>query len=183
MRRDARGLDVELGFVVVQQLVVYLDAPPLGVGDHEAGVVGIEGDGGREGEAPFGFEGIDPATGFVHVGIGADVFLLPLGQFLSVADERGDVVPFGVERLNPVVRPVADVDVSVGVYGDVRGVVELAVTVAVAAEREDKLAIGVELLDAVVFVVGDVDEAAGVYGDAPRGSELAFATALPSPLG
>ena len=49
------ALYVELRFAVVEQLVVYLNAPALGVGDHEPGAVAVEGDSHRQREAQLGF--------------------------------------------------------------------------------------------------------------------------------
>ena len=175
--------DVELGFAVVEELVVYLDAPALGVGHHQPGAAAIERDCGGQGEAPLGFECVRAAARFVHVRVRADVRYLPLGQLLRVSDERRDVFPVGGVCLDPVVGPVADVYVSVRIYGDVRGVIEFEVAGAVAAKLEDEPAVGIEFLNAVIQVVCDVDTAVSVGSYAPRRPELARSRSDAAPLG
>ncbi len=82
---------------------------------------------------------------------------------------------FGVVDFDFVLAPVADVDVAIGVDGDVAGAVEFAWASAGLANGLQEAALGGELLDTVVAPIGYVDVVAGVYGDAPGLIEFAVA--------
>ena len=76
-------------------------------------------------------------------------------------------LPCRVEYLHAAVGPVADVDIAIGVDGDVGGAVELAVARPEGAEGHHAVPVGIELLHTVVLVVGHVDGAVGIGRDAP----------------
>ena len=112
-----------------------------------------------------------------HVRVGVQLVLAPLGQG-GVAGELGDEAPVGSEDLHPVVHPVCDVDVAIGVNSHAVRPAELADSGAALADGLLPLAGAVEDLDAVVPPVGDVDVVLAVQSYAPRHVELAIAASL-----
>ena len=84
--------------------------------------------------------------------------LRPIQRIGFGIDER-EKASLVVEDLNPRVTPVGDDDdVGLGINGDSRGSVELAVAFTARAEGKEKGAVGgVKDFDAVIVIVGDED--------------------------
>ena len=155
-------LDAATGVVDDGDATLFVDPHTAGVGEVPlvGGVVGV-------GNIPL------PN----HVGVGIQLVLAPLGEG-GVADELGDETAVGSEDLHPVVHPVGNVNVAVGVDTESVGAVELPDTGAAGADGLLPLAIVVEDLYAVIAPVGDVDVVVLVDSDAPGYVELAGAAAL-----
>src|SRR5437867_10055837 len=117
-------LQVRLEVDVVANLAVNLQTIPLAVGDDDAVGFRIEVHRRREAEAELRLQAPGPAPRFHHVGVRVDALLAPLGHDLGVADESGDRASLGVEDAHPVVAPVGDVDVTIGIDGDVGRMIE-----------------------------------------------------------
>src|SRR5690606_14848788 len=86
------------------------------------------------------------------------------------------------QLLDAPVPQVGDVDVAIGVGGDVGGGGELARAAALRAEASDRLAIGREDLHAVVAMVEDVKRAVLIDRHPAGNIELDLARALGAPL-
>ena len=169
--------DVELRVIVVVELIIYLNAPPLRVHHQQSRLHRVEVHRHRQREPPLRFKAIHPPPRLIDIRVAQHILVLPLGQLLRVARECRDVVRVRVVHLHPVVHPVAHIDVAVGVNRYIGGMVELRLAVAIFAKAEDELAVRIELLNAIVLVVGDIDAAVRVSGYAPGRVELPIAIA------
>src|SRR5579862_1832730 len=121
----ASGLQVRLKIGVVANLLVDLQPIALAVGDDDAVALRVEIDRGREAEPPLRLEALNPPARLHHVGVGVDALLAPLRQFVRVADQRRDRAALGIEHTDPMVAPIADIDVAVAVDRDIGRMVEL----------------------------------------------------------
>src|SRR4029077_9589087 len=166
--------------------------------------VRVELDLGREAEAPLRLKALHPAARLHHVGVGIDALLAPFGQDVRIADQCGDRAALGVEDADPMVAPVAHIDVAVAVDRNISRVIELVgpgmpgllavardvgpedrhgkrpfrlFALAEATDARQELALGRQLLDPMVVPVGDPNVAVLVEGDAPGLVELAWALA------
>src|SRR3989441_12983405 len=117
-----------------------------------------------------------------HIVVGVQLGDTPLGQG-ALPQEGVEVVATGVEHLKPIVAPVGDVDITVLVYSDPRGSIELTIATAGAPELHHEVSLRAELLNPVVAPVGNVHMVIGVYLYAPGKVELAIAVAKAAPLG
>src|SRR5437867_8023939 len=193
-------LQVRLEVDVVANLAVNLQTIPLAVGDDYAVGFRIEVHRRREAEAKFRLQALCPTSGFHHIGVGVDALLAPLGHDLSIADESCKRASFRVEDANPMVPPIGDIDIAIGIHGDVgrmiqQGCLRIARRARgrqvrshvgdgigtlrhrnrpVLADLHQELALGRQFLDAVILPVRDVDIARLVEGDPPRLVELAI---------
>src|SRR6266852_1018720 len=202
-----RPLQIRLEIAVIANLLVYLQTIALAVGNNDAVGGRVELDRRRETEAPLRLKASDPAPRLRHVGVGIDSLLPPLGQNLGVADQVGDGLTFRVEDGNPVVAPIGDVDIAIGIDGNIGGMIEHArlrisdrffdsrnvrpehrhcigafrrLDLPILAELHQEFALGRELLHPMVLPVRDVDIAVLVEGDPPGLVELAIAAAGPA---
>src|SRR6266566_1425788 len=198
------GLQVGLEVRIVADLLIDLQAIALAVGNDDRVAVRIEVDRRREAEPPLRFEALHATARLHHVRVGIDALLAPFRQLLGIADQRGDRATFGIENADPVVAPIAHIDVAVAVDRNIGRVIELVGpgmagllaiggdirpedrhrigafrlrALAEAADAHQRLALRRQFLDAVVVPVGDKDVAVLVEGDAPGLVELARALA------
>ena len=162
------SLQVKLRVIVVLELVVDLNTPPMGIRDDQSPPVVVKDDSHGQRQAPLRLQCVGPPTCLDDVGAGIHHPLHPFGQMLGVTDEASEETSVGGKQLHPIVGPVADVDIAVWVYGDVGGVTKLPPAGTVRAELDDELAIRTEFLHAMVLVVGDVDIPLAVDGYTPR---------------
>ena len=105
--------------------------------------------------------GLEPGTRRQLVCVGLQVFLRP-GRQGRLAPELGDEGAVRCKYLHPLVAPVRDVYIAIGVRDYAGRPVELSVAVAGTAVLGDEPTFGCELLDAIVTPVGLPDEAVGV---------------------
>src|SRR5437016_2622823 len=121
---------------------------------------------------------------------------------MGVADQLGNRLAFVVEDANPMVAPIGNINIAIGVYGDISRMIELAragiplplrgrchvraevgyligilrlLNLSVFAELHQELTLRRELLDPMVVPVGNVYIAVLVERDPPRLVELAVA--------
>jgi hypothetical protein len=71
-------------------------------------------------------EALYPAPRLLHIGVGGDGLLAPFRQYMGIANQLGDRLSLGVEDANPMVAPIGDINVAIGVDRNVRGMIELA---------------------------------------------------------
>src|SRR5262249_55758879 len=200
----AGSLQICLEVAVVADFLVNLQPVSLTVSDDHRVAVRVELDLGREAEAPLWLEALHPTACLHHVGIGVDALLAPFGQDVRIADQCGDRAAVGVEDADPVVAPVAHIDVAVTVDRNIGRVIELVgpgmpglfavagdvgpedrhgkrpfrlFALAEAPDARQEFALGRQFLHPVVVPVGDPDVAVLVEGDAPGLVELAWALA------
>ena len=140
-------------------------------------VVGVYVDRHRTTEPPFGFH-VGPAPSLYNVWVGVDVSLGPGGRLLGVADQGGDEMPVRSVDLHPVVAPVRDINVAIGVRRDARGSVQVSDTGTTAFEHDLEAAFGVEPLHPVVLPVGHVNVPVRAHAYAPGEVEFTVALAL-----
>ena len=161
----ADGGLAEDGFVFLD---VDLDAAAGVVQDGDAALF-VDADTARVGELSLVFRvvGVGKVPLPDHIGVGIQLVFAPLGEG-GVAGEQGDEPTVGSEDLHPVVHPVSDVDVAIGVDGDAVGAVELADARAALADGLLPFAVVVKDLDAVVAPVGDVDVVVLCRGRCPK---------------
>ena len=105
---------------------------------------------------------------------------------LGVSGEAGQEAAIFLEDVYPallptVFAPVANIDITLGVYRHAVWVAKLAPLGAVAAELGDEVAAIGEFLHSMVLEVGNIDEAFIVHGDAPRRVQLALGAPLLAP--
>ena len=83
-------------------------------------------------------------VGLHHIGIGVDALLAPLRHHLGVAHQMGQRPAFLVENAKPVIGPVGNIDVAIGIDRDTRGVIEDARrgTFRVRHAREERTEVG-----------------------------------------
>src|ERR1700730_9024518 len=197
-------LQVGLEVAVVADLLVDLQPVTLTVRDDHTVGGRIEFHRRREAEPILRLETLHPAPSLRHVGVGIDGLLAPLRQYLGIADQIADRPSLGIEDTNPMIAPIGDVDVTIGVHGNIRRVIErsrLRITGGLRGWRDirsehrhriralglfdfsilskfhQELALGGQLLDTMVLPVGDVDVAILIERDAPGLVELTVAAA------
>src|SRR3984893_14155662 len=197
-------LQVGLEVAVVADLLVDLQPVTLTVRDDHAVGGRIEFHRRREAEPILRLEALYPAPSLRHVGVGIDGLLAPLRQYLGITDQIADRPSLGIEDANPMIAPIGDVDIAIGVHGNVGRVIErsrLRITgglrswrdirsehghriralglfdFSILAKLHQELALGGQLLNAVVLPVGDIDVAILVERDAPRLVELTITIA------
>ena len=66
--------------------------------------------------------------------------------------------------MNSIVGPIANINIPIGIDGDIGGTVELSAVGSVASEAGDELSLRRELLRAVIAMVCHVQKALLVYG-------------------
>ena len=123
---DHLSLQIKLGLQVVVQLVVNLDPAPLSVRDHQTVPCVVKLYSRRHSESPFRLKGINPATSLHYVNIGIYRLFVPLRKLLRVTDECRDEVAIGTVGLYAIVGPVANVNISIGIYSHIGGACQLA---------------------------------------------------------
>src|SRR3954465_8975935 len=201
------SLQVRLEIRVVANLLIDLQPVALTVSDDDRIAGGIELYRGRETEPPLRLKALYTAPRFHHIRVSVDALLAPFRQDLRIADQCGDRAALGVEHADPVVAPIAHVDVTVAVDRDIGRVIKLIGPrmpsffalagdvgsvdryrvgafrlrqLAEAAKAHQRLAFGRQLLDGVVPPVGDVDFAVLIEGDAPGLFNLPWRLARPA---
>ena len=164
------------------KFLVDLDSVAVAVGHIDFAVL-VHVDRHRAVEAALGFDVLDRQLQLsFNIRVGVKQGLAPLGHS-TVADEHVFEPTGPVEDLDPVVQPIAHVNIAVCVHGDAIGAVELPLVSTRGAKGHQEIAFSVKFLDPVVAPIGDVNIPRNVDSDAPRHVELPFSISQSAPFG
>ena len=102
------------------------------------------------------------------------IWTVELSRRASRAADLLDPDAVFVVLLNAVAPVVADIDVVIGIDGDVLGKLDLLLAIAIHTKRQEDIPIGGVLDYAVVPRIGDVEVALRIEDDAFRVLELPY---------